>query len=32
MNDGGTTAATDQLTVAGLRMLTGTIIDNSGVT
>jgi glutamine synthetase len=32
MDDNGTTAAADQLTGAGLRMLAGTIVDNSGIT
>src|SRR5262245_65926735 len=32
MEDNGANVAADQLAVAGLRMLAGTIVDNSGVT
>ena len=32
MDDNGARAAADQLAGAGLRMLAGTIVDNSGVT
>ena len=32
MEDNGASAAADQLAGAGLRMLAGTIVDNSGVT
>ena len=32
MDDNGASAAADQLAGAGLRMLAGTIVDNSGVT
>ena len=32
MDENGTTAAADQLTGAGLRMLAGTIVDNAGIT